>query len=154
MGYNVEYMTHWDTDVVFDIAASCLGLDGEECGRALRPVLDGSEIVLVASSESGWVCGFASYRLARGNLELVRLAVHEDWRRKRVASALLALLRGKLSRGAFVGADVPERNLPAQMVLRSAGFEAVAYVRPEDPDGDGVVRMVCRAFPRKNSAAG
>lgn len=88
------------------------------------------------------VVGAMAYRLHRSRVELVRLAVHPDWRRRGIGAALLAKLDYKLDshRRHMAFADVPGAALDAQLLLRSAGWRAVNV----DHDGDAY-RMVRRA---------
>jgi ribosomal-protein-alanine N-acetyltransferase len=86
------------------------------------------------------VVGFMIYELHKTRLHVLNFAVHRDFRRHGVGSAMLQKLISKLSqqRRNRVLLEVRETNLPAQLFFRSCGFRAISVLRdfyedtPED----------------------
>jgi ribosomal protein S18 acetylase RimI-like enzyme len=63
-------------------------------------------------------------------INLLHLAVAPDWRRRGVASTLLAQLEQFLREPHdSIRAAVPEGNLPIQLALRSGGYKALRVLR-------------------------
>ena len=72
------------------------------------------------------VVGYMVYELHRNKLYLINLAVHKDYRRKGIGKTMVDKLYNKLSeqRRNRIALEVRERNLDAQLFLRSVGFSA------------------------------
>ncbi len=86
------------------------------------------------------IIGYMVYELHRSRLNIVRFAVHPEFRRQRVGWAMIERLRDKLiqqDRHELL-VEVRERNLDAQQFFRSQGFKAVSILREhyEDTDED------------------
>jgi ribosomal-protein-alanine N-acetyltransferase len=86
------------------------------------------------------IIGYMVYELHRSRLNIVRFAVHPDFRRQRVGWAMIERLRDKLiqqERHELL-VEVRERNLDAQQFFRSQGFKAESILREhyEDTDED------------------
>jgi ribosomal-protein-alanine acetyltransferase len=88
----------------------------------------------------GKTVGFLVYRELFGNdrgdgeREILNLAVHPDWRRQRIASALLT---HELTKGGTFFLEVRESNMAARRLYESLGFRAVGrrnqyYVNPAE----------------------
>jgi len=76
------------------------------------------------------IVGFAVYEMRTKSIQIVRLAVHPELRRRGVGRELLGKLTGKLgSRRPGLAILVRESNLPAQYFFRSFGFRATLVVR-------------------------
>ncbi len=86
------------------------------------------------------VVGFMVYELNKTRIHVLNFAVACDHRRQGVGRQMIAKLVAKLSsqRRTRVTLEVRERNLPAQLFFRAAGFRAVSVLRsfyqdtPED----------------------
>ncbi|SRR5579885_30397 len=78
-------------------------------------------------------------------LEVLNLAVAPQWRRQGIGKALLDKLARKLCHpGDCLHATVPESNLPAQLLLRSAGFRATRILRGYYETEDGYLMERCQ----------
>lgn len=82
------------------------------------------------------VVGYVVYELHKHRLNIIRLAVHPDFRRTSMATIMLEKIKGKLygtgkhsSERTAVTVSVPDDNLPAHLLLKSAGFVAMGVKR-------------------------
>ncbi len=86
------------------------------------------------------VVGFMIYELGKTRIQILNFATDVEFRRRGVATQMVAKLIGKLSAGrrTRVALEVRETNLPAQLFFRESGFRAVSVLRdyyedtPED----------------------
>lgn len=94
-------------------------------------------IGMVAEHECD-VAGFMIYELRRTSISLLSIAVHPDYRRIGIGTALIAKLLTKLNhvRRNQIDVQVRETNLGAQLFLRDLGFRAVAVVSNYYDDSD------------------
>jgi ribosomal-protein-alanine N-acetyltransferase len=91
------------------------------------------------------VVGYMVYQLNEDHVELLRLAVHPNWRREKVGTQLVWKILSKLTahRRPRLLAFVRESQLPAQLLFRSQGLRATKVLRGffrdtiEVPDQDG-----------------
>jgi ribosomal-protein-alanine acetyltransferase len=95
-------------------------------------------LVLVCEA-NGQTVGFLAARQAADEAEILNIAVHRDFRRKGVASALLlaALDEFRRSAVAHVSLDLRESNLPARTLYNRHGFlpsgrRKAYYQRPNE----------------------
>lgn len=87
-------------------------------------------IGMIAEHDSR-VVGSMIYELHRNRLHVLNFAVHPDFRRRRIGTAMLNKLAGKLSpqRRSRIMLEVRETNLDAQLFFRDCGFRAVSLLR-------------------------
>jgi ribosomal protein S18 acetylase RimI-like enzyme len=77
-------------------------------------------------------------RSAASDLELLWIGVHPGWHRQGIGRALLQAIHQELGPcGGCIRATVPESNLPAQLLLRGAGYKAIRIVRSHYGSEDG-----------------
>ena len=79
----------------------------------------------------GPILGFMVYELNNSRLDILNFAVHHNWRRRGVGTALAKKLIGKLSaeRRSRITLVLRETNLTAQVFFRSLGFKATTVIR-------------------------
>ncbi|MCU0710265.1 MAG: ribosomal protein S18-alanine N-acetyltransferase [Pirellula sp.] len=77
------------------------------------------------------VVGFMIYELHRTRIHVLSFAVHPDFRRQSVGSAMIEKLITKLAyqRRNRIVLEVRETNLDAQLFFRSLGFRATGVLR-------------------------
>lgn len=77
------------------------------------------------------VVGFMVYELQPTSIHVLSFAVHPDFRRKSVGSALMDKLFSKLvyQRRSRIQLEVRETNLSAQLFLKQLGFRATGVLR-------------------------
>lgn len=93
-----------------------------------RMLCDSFSICKVAEVE-GKVVGFLAYKNGRSRMKLLEVAVYPSFRRRGVALFLLNSMSDKINFDLKrVEATVSEYNLPAQMLLKKAGFQATGVV--------------------------
>jgi ribosomal-protein-alanine N-acetyltransferase len=99
-------------------------------------------IGMVADCEDK-VVGFTIYELHKNKLRVLNFAVDPYCRRRGVGSRLISKLTDKLTpqRRNKVVLEVREKNLDAQLFLRSQGFKAVSVLHDfyDDTDEDAYV---------------
>jgi ribosomal protein S18 acetylase RimI-like enzyme len=77
-------------------------------------------------------------RSAASSLELLWIGVHSDWYRQGIGRALLQEIHQELGPGGgCIRTTVPESNLPAQLLLRDAGYKAVRILPSHYGSMDG-----------------
>lgn len=99
-------------------------------------------IGMVAEHEDR-VVGFMIYELYKNRIHVLNFAVGSEYRRRGVASQMVAKLIAKLSsqRRNRILLEVRETNLDAQLFFRESGFRAVSVLRSyyEDTPEDAYV---------------
>jgi [ribosomal protein S18]-alanine N-acetyltransferase len=86
------------------------------------------------------VVGFMIYELHKTRIHILSFAVHPEFRREKVGSAMIEKLVSKLAyqRRNRIVLEVRETNLPAQLFFRQLGFRATGVLKefyedtPED----------------------
>ena len=82
------------------------------------------------------VIGYIVFESYKHKFRVVNLAVHPDFRRKKIGRGLVEKVFGKLSRKrrSRVITEVRESNLAAQLFFRSIGFAAIEILRDFEKD--------------------
>jgi [ribosomal protein S18]-alanine N-acetyltransferase len=96
-------------------------------------------VISMSAVHGDRIVGFVVYRLHRTFIEVVRMAVAPEHRRRGVGSAILDKLAGKLNphRRTAMEFIVRESNLDACRFLRHNGVRAVEVLRGHFDDEDG-----------------
>lgn len=158
---DIRWILHRDTGVVQSIENVSFEFPWteEEFIRVLRQ----RDCIGMVCQIGDDVLGYMIYKLCKSKLELINFAVHPNYRRKGVGSAMVERLIAKLSyqRRNRIELLVMETNMPALMFFRSNGFEATRVIRnayiPTVVDGIAMryVRKVpteadyCDSFPMR-----
>ena len=77
------------------------------------------------------ILGFMIYELHKAKLHILNFAVHPDYRRQGVGTAMVDRLKDKLSqqRRKQIALEVRETNLPAQKFFSTMGFRCIGVAR-------------------------
>lgn len=77
------------------------------------------------------VAGQMIYELHRNRLHVLTFAVHPDFQRRGVGTAMIGKLVSKLSpqRRNRIMLEIRETNLPAQLFFKALGFRAISLLR-------------------------
>ena len=99
----------------------------EEFIRCLRQ----RDCIGMVAEYSEQVVGFMIYELHRTRIHVLSFAVHPEFRRQSVGSAMISKLVSKLAyqRRNRIVLEVRETNLAAQLFFRSLGFRATGVLR-------------------------
>jgi ribosomal-protein-alanine N-acetyltransferase len=99
------------------------------------------------------VVGFMIYELHRTRIHVLSFAVHPDFRRQSVGSAMITKLVSKLAyqRRNRIVLEVRETNLSAQLFFRSLGFRATGVLRNfyEDSTEDAFMMQLQSITPEE-----
>jgi [ribosomal protein S18]-alanine N-acetyltransferase len=105
--------------------------------------------VFVACGPGRRIAGFAVFRLAGDEAELLSLAVTRKWRGKGVGSALMQAAREDLRNSAVqhMFLEVEDGNIPALALYRGLGFVEIGRRKAyyPKPDGAAATALVMRA---------
>jgi ribosomal-protein-alanine N-acetyltransferase len=94
--------------------------------KTLRPANVGG-IVLESSKK---VIGFAVYQLEDNFINILNMAVHPKYERRKAGTNLILKLKAKLvPKRDYLQIDVRESNLNAQLFLKKMGFRAIEVMR-------------------------
>ena len=121
---NVRWMIRADFDSVCRIQNDCeLPMSNDE----LREFMSKSTCICNVAEVDGDIVGYVLYEITSFHIDILSFAVQSDFRRGGIARGLISSLLAKLSeRRSSITTSVPDSALPAQMLLKSLGFKAVA----------------------------
>ena len=130
---HVRFARQPDLDRMIEIESASFG-DPWDRSRLLAALRSSTEVFMVAETRSGLVLGYISYHVRRHCIRVVRMAVAPESRRKGVGRAILekAVVKVIALQLPAIVAKVPGDNLPAHILMRSAGFDAVGVDQVND----------------------
>jgi ribosomal-protein-alanine N-acetyltransferase len=128
-GVHVRWMIRADIAEVLDIEQDSFEFPWSR--DTLIDCLRKRNCIGITALEDDYVAGYAVYELHYRRLQLLNLAVHVNYRRSGVATAIIDKLKSKLSaqRRNRILTEVRESNLAAQKFFRAQGFRAVSILR-------------------------
>lgn len=124
----IRWMFRSDTDVVSEMREKCM--DG--LARDFNKVLSSPSCILKVAVVDGKVSGFINYKNEKKRIKILELVVLPRYRRRGVASELLALLIHKASSSKSIEALVSEQNLEAQLFLKKCGLKASKIIHSKN----------------------
>lgn len=80
-----------------------------------------------AAEIDGGIVGYVVFQTSGARIHLLNVAVAPYWRRQGIARTMLEKVAERRPRR--IRATVPDSNLPAQLLLREAGFRAIRVLR-------------------------
>ncbi len=148
-GLHVEPARPEDTRSLADIHKQCFARGWAASEFSAYVDDPATALVLVACDGGRRVAGFAAFRMAAGEAELLSLAVQRRWRGRGVGTALMKAAHQDLRDSAVqhMFLEVEEGNVPALALYRSSGFVEIgrrAAYYPK-PDGKVAAALVMRA---------
>lgn len=129
MRVHVRWMVRRDFPEVLAIEQNCFEYPWRE-EDFLHCLRQRNCIGMVAEYE-GRVVGFMIYEVPKNRIHLLNVATAPEFRRRGVASQMIAKLIGKLThqRRNKIVMEVRETNLPALVFFRSLGFRATVVLK-------------------------
>ena len=126
---HIRWMIRRDMPEILDIEGRAFEFpwSEEDFVRCLRQ----RNCIGMVSEYGEQVAGFMIYELHKTRLHILNFAVHPDFCQRGVGTQMVHKLVGKLShqRRTRILLEVRERNLPAQLFFRNAGFRAISVLR-------------------------
>ena len=103
-------------------------------------------VIGMVAEHQDMVIGYMIYELHRDSIHLLSIAVHPDFRRQGVGTAMLAKLASKMEyqRRGKITTLASEINLDAQIFLRKYGFLATEVVKDYYHPGEDAYFFVYR----------
>jgi ribosomal-protein-alanine N-acetyltransferase len=145
---HIRWMVRRDVPEVLELERSGFGepWTAADIGAAMRS----TGCIGTVAEHADRVVAHMVYRLHGKCIELLTLAVLPQYRRASIGTQLLARLASKLHPGRRnrITLQVHERNLPAQLFLRSCGYSAVCV------DGEHYTMEYSVYADRKTDASG
>lgn len=122
---HVRWLIHRDWDAVLSIEAQAFPDDHWD-ENELRRMLKNDKVIAMVAEIDYVVVGFVVYQLRRKSVEILNLAVHGDYHRQGIGTAIMNKLEGRLNprRRNRIFAYIPESQLGAQLWFKRSGYRA------------------------------
>lgn len=98
--------------------------------------LHNRSVIGIVARRGDEIVGYMLYRLDKESLEVMRMAIHPEFRKSGVGRAMIERLRNKLStqRRKYLVASVGERDLQSQLFFRACGFRVTEIWQFDEGD--------------------
>ena len=125
----VRWLTERDLDAVYDLEQKCS--ENPWGPMEFANILMHSNCVGIVVEYQSRLIGYLIYEAQEKSIDISNIAVLPQFRRKGVASQMVARLACSLVHGTRreLTLSVRESNLPAQLFFRSLGFKAISIKR-------------------------
>ncbi len=130
-GIRIRPMEHRDIQAAAEIDRISFTLPWPEGAFDYDVHQNPGSMPYVAESVGGTIVGMIVVWFIIDEAHIATIAVHPEWRRRGIATALLRVaLAAAIRRGAILATlEVRQSNIPAQELYRSFGFEQVGQRR-------------------------
>lgn len=151
---SIRWMIRADLPAVLEIERAAFGDNAWSEGDFRRELSQYNCIRRVAEFDER-VVGYVVYELHRNFLHITNLAVHPEFRRRRVAAAIMAIMRGHLSlqRRTRIACLIRDKNHEAQAFFRQQGFRATGLLRGYHPGSEDAWEF-CYTLPMSAENSG
>jgi ribosomal-protein-alanine N-acetyltransferase len=153
---HLRWLIRRDMPEVLAIEAASFGAHAWTEEEFVRAIRQRSNIALVAELGET-IVGYTVYELRKASIQVLNFAVHPDYRRRGVGTALFSKLVTKLTPGHNkrhkLTLEVRETNLPAQQFFRARGMKAISVLRdfyeagPGDVHEDAYLMLYKLSYP-------
>ena len=123
--YHIRWLIRRDFGFVLDIERTTRCPWGED--QLTEKLRQRNAIAFAIDDEDGDTCGHMIYELWPKRIHLCRIAVHPEFQRRGIASALVARAKEKAINNdrTMLTAEVDEDDLVSQLFLKSQGLRAM-----------------------------
>lgn len=140
-GVSLRWASRCDARAIAEIETLSPQKNDSQDEVQIGGLLDCGNVRAIVADCDGRVVGSLFFAVGRGDVGLMNMAVHPDYRRRGIARVLLSKALGKLSsRRQFCYGYVHEDNLASQQFLKACGFTyrgtANAVDMPDGTSGD------------------
>ncbi|MFH1823631.1 MAG: ribosomal protein S18-alanine N-acetyltransferase [Candidatus Firestonebacteria bacterium] len=137
----IDRMKESDLNEVFNIEVC--SPDPWKYNMFLREVKDNPNSIFLVGRENGKIVGYGGFWKIMDEINIVNLAVHPSFRKKRIGSQILTeMLKISKEKGAkFATLEVSQSNISAQKLYKKFGFKIIAIRKKyyQDSNEDAIV---------------